>query len=226
MQRDHSPIATIDNILIREADGYVNATRMCKAAGKKLNDYTRSAQAKAFFDALASNTGYPVLELVQGRPGGSPLSRGTWVHPKVAIHLAQWLSADFAVTVSGVIFDWMGGKGTITPQPTAPALTAPDAPRDPRTIRTLELFSLIHDYEKTAKILPMAKDAATAARIAAQNEIITRPDLSPDMMLMAVTRHLSRENMERIQDGLNTVAPDLFRPSMTARSRAMEGNAA
>src|SRR5690606_34081967 len=41
----------------------------------------------------------------------------TWVHPKVAIHLAQWLSADFAVQVSEWVYDWMSGNGQPTKLP-------------------------------------------------------------------------------------------------------------
>ena len=32
--------------------------------------------------------------------------RGTWIHPKVAVHLGQWCSAKFAVAVSGWILEW------------------------------------------------------------------------------------------------------------------------
>lgn len=41
--------------------------------------------------------------------------QGTWVHPQVAIHLAQWLSADFAVRVSRWVFDWMSGGAAPKP---------------------------------------------------------------------------------------------------------------
>ena len=37
--------------------------------------------------------------------------QGTWVHPQVAIHLAQWLSPQFAVKVTQWVFDWMNGGG-------------------------------------------------------------------------------------------------------------------
>jgi KilA-N domain len=33
--------------------------------------------------------------------------QGTWVHPYVAIHLAQWLSPRFAVRVSQWVHEWM-----------------------------------------------------------------------------------------------------------------------
>jgi hypothetical protein len=42
--------------------------------------------------------------------GGDIRFQGTWVHPQVAINLAQWLSAKFAVQVSQWVYDWMSGR--------------------------------------------------------------------------------------------------------------------
>jgi hypothetical protein len=54
--------------------------------------------------------GIPITEIVQSVRGGDPALQGTWVHPQVAINLAQWLSPEFAVKVTQWIFDWMSGK--------------------------------------------------------------------------------------------------------------------
>jgi len=95
----------------RRIDGYINATAMCKAAGKFFADYSRLAGNKAYFAELESVMGIPITELIQSVAGGGPTIQGTWVHPKVAIHLAQWLSPRFAVAVSEWVYDWMTGKG-------------------------------------------------------------------------------------------------------------------
>ncbi|USG61465.1 KilA-N domain-containing protein [Sneathiella marina] len=94
----------------RVKDGYVNATAMCKAAGRQFNDYARLKTTPLFIDELSSETGIPVSGLVQSIKGGVPTMQGTWVHPQVAIHLAQWLSPKFAVQVTQWIMDWMSGK--------------------------------------------------------------------------------------------------------------------
>lgn len=94
----------------RVKDGYVSATAMCKAAGKQFNDYARLKTTPAFLSELSAETGIPVSDLVQSIKGGVPTLQGTWVHPQVAIHLAQWLSPQFAVKVTQWIFDWMSGK--------------------------------------------------------------------------------------------------------------------
>lgn len=94
----------------RATDGYINATAMCKAAGKKWNDYYRLGTTQAFLAALSPVTGIPATELAQSIQGGSPELQGTWIHPQVAIHLAQWLSPEFAVKVTEWVYEWMSGK--------------------------------------------------------------------------------------------------------------------
>lgn len=93
----------------RPKDGYINATAMCQAAGKQWFDYRRLAATNAFVDALAAETGIPGSELIHSMKGGDVRYQGTWVHPQVAIHLAQWLSAKFAVQVSQWVYEWMSG---------------------------------------------------------------------------------------------------------------------
>lgn len=94
----------------RVKDGYVNATAMCKAANKQFKHYNENKTTKDFLQALEDEVGIPATELVQSIQGGNPTLQGTWVHPQVAIHLAQWLSPKFAVQVTKWILDWMSGK--------------------------------------------------------------------------------------------------------------------
>lgn len=94
----------------RVRDGYVNATAMCKAAGKLFGHYRENRQTTKFLEALQADIGMPISVLVQSVKGGDPSLQGTWVHPQVAINLAQWLSPEFAVKVSKWVLDWMSGK--------------------------------------------------------------------------------------------------------------------
>ena len=106
---------SLDGAIIpqRPRDGYINATHLCKKAGKRLNDYGRLESTRAFLSRLSAVTGIPATGLVQIIQGGNDkLRQGTWVHPRVAIHLGQWLSPDFAVQVSEWVLDWMQGKVT------------------------------------------------------------------------------------------------------------------
>jgi hypothetical protein len=78
----------------------INATQMCKAAGKLFADYQRLSGTKEYLQALYSNAGIPALELIKVTQGGNSKEQGTFVHRLVAVHLAQWLSPSFAVQVS------------------------------------------------------------------------------------------------------------------------------
>lgn len=100
----------------RVTDGFINATEICKAAGKNFADYTRTQNTKDFLEALSADMGIPITELIEQIKGGIPQFQGTWVHPQVAINLAQWASPKFAVLVSKWVFEWMNGT---TPNKTA-----------------------------------------------------------------------------------------------------------
>jgi hypothetical protein len=90
----------------RSDDGYINATQLCQAAGKRWHNYIRNETTGHFLRALATKTRISVLLLNQEVIDSNGV-KSTWVHPKVAIHLAQWLSAEFAVQVSEWIYEWM-----------------------------------------------------------------------------------------------------------------------
>lgn len=97
-------------IFQRILDGYVNATAMCKAAGKLYADYSRLKTTQEFFSALSRSMGIPIDLLTQSVTTGKNDFRGTWIHPKAAIHLAQWLSPEFAVKVTEWVFEWLSGN--------------------------------------------------------------------------------------------------------------------
>lgn len=98
-----------DVVQQRSKDGYINATAMCRAAGKQWGHYKSLGGTDAFLAELSAEIGIPISELVQSVKGGDPALQGTWVHPDVAIHLAQWLSPKFAVRVSRWVREWLSG---------------------------------------------------------------------------------------------------------------------
>lgn len=93
----------------RAKDGYINATAMCVAANRPWSRYWEARVARDFAGALSADLGIPISELIQSIKGGNPALQGTWVHPQVAIHLAQWLSPQFAVQVTQWVFEWISG---------------------------------------------------------------------------------------------------------------------
>ena len=99
----------------RTRDAYIDARALCEAAGKSFDDYMKRKRNRKFLAALSAQMGIPVrsngrirgFALIQSVRGGkNPLLRGTWIHPRVAVHVGQWLSVDFQVWVTGIIDDW------------------------------------------------------------------------------------------------------------------------
>lgn len=97
----------------RSADGYINATALCTAAGKEWGQYASDKNTKEFLAELSSSTGIKNSNLIQSVKDDSG-SQDTWVHPQVSLHLAQWLSPKFAVQVTKWVHEWISGK--ITPK--------------------------------------------------------------------------------------------------------------
>jgi hypothetical protein len=56
-------------------------------------------------NALSKITGHPVDLLTHVITGGRNELRGTWVHPRLAVNIAQWISPEFDVQVSKWIYE-------------------------------------------------------------------------------------------------------------------------
>jgi DNA-directed RNA polymerase subunit RPC12/RpoP len=102
------------NIEHRNKDGYINVTNLCKAGEKKFADWKRIEKTKSFLQVLSSSMGIHINELIRYKIG-SINERATWVHPHVAINIAQWISPIFDVKVSSWVYEaMMTGKVDIS----------------------------------------------------------------------------------------------------------------
>ncbi len=116
-------------IVYREIDKFINATQLCKAGGKKFNDWFRLDSTKELINELDKNinkfnagilalkksnkrpeTGNPASAIatqnkfIENNKGGNDKNnQNTWIHPDLAIQLAQWISPRFALQVSSWI---------------------------------------------------------------------------------------------------------------------------
>lgn len=81
-------------------DGYINATELCKAAGKNVLGYIRKRSTKDFLEALADEQRIPASELMQRRNGNR---RGIWIHPGIAPHFAKWLKPGDTAWLAGLL---------------------------------------------------------------------------------------------------------------------------
>ncbi|WDM88189.1 KilA-N domain-containing protein [Pseudomonas asiatica] len=84
------------------ADGWLHATKIAERFGKRIDHWLDNAETLEYVQALdefltgaesiisdTRNSGY--LKTRRGNGGG------TWIHPKLAVAFARWLSAKFAV---------------------------------------------------------------------------------------------------------------------------------
>jgi hypothetical protein len=85
----------------RQMDGYVNATAMCKANGKHLPHYLANGRTTEYLQALAGSVGIPTDLLKTSIGTGPNHLRGAWIHPRMAVDLARWISPSFAVWMDG-----------------------------------------------------------------------------------------------------------------------------
>ena len=99
----------------RESDGYINVTHLCKAGGKQFKHWKALNKTFDFLTVLSMSVGIPTDLLIQTEMTGLNENRGTWVHPQVAINIAQWISPQFDVKVSSWVYEiMMTGKIDIT----------------------------------------------------------------------------------------------------------------
>lgn len=156
-----SPLASMDHpalvsrswngtpISRRTTDGYVNATAMCRANGKQWSKYRESDRCQTYLDALAETSEIRMFDLIESRQGQGG---GTWVHPQVAVDLARWISAPFAV--------WMDGwflESVQQPQPAAVDTTAVPRLREAEVIalveRSIGLFERLGGLDQRDQLL-------------------------------------------------------------------------
>jgi len=99
----------------RASDNFVNATQLCKAGGKFFKDWYKLESTKNLINELHKditfNGSIDPLTLVDKKVGGN--HSGTWIHPDLAVPLAQWISPAFAIQVSRWIRE-LFTTGTVT----------------------------------------------------------------------------------------------------------------
>lgn len=107
-------------IEMRPSDGYVSATAMCRAYGKLFADYWRLERTAQYAQALSGSMGNPIDLLIRKITTGPNYLRGTWIHPRLAVDLARWISPEFAVWMDGWFLDWSQGRSQQAPEPAIP----------------------------------------------------------------------------------------------------------
>jgi hypothetical protein len=94
---------TLNNIVIvsRSEDNYINATQLCQAGGKQFKHWYSLESTKQLINEAACEAVIPTSQLVDIKKGNSSeFNQGSWIHPDLAIQLAQWISPKFALQIS------------------------------------------------------------------------------------------------------------------------------
>lgn len=83
------------------ADGWLHATEIAERFGKEPAQWLRLDSTKEYIERLSermekSNVGKSHITLVKTRRGNTSTS-GTWLHSKLAVKFARWLSVDFEI---------------------------------------------------------------------------------------------------------------------------------
>ncbi|TBR58990.1 hypothetical protein B4U84_24320 [Westiellopsis prolifica IICB1] len=95
------------NLLVQDStrsDDYVNATKWCKYFNKMWAEFKRLPEVRKWLAAFTSKHGnIPPFETRSGKGGG------TYVHPLVAIKLAEWLSPEFDIYVKETFKRYLEG---------------------------------------------------------------------------------------------------------------------
>ncbi|SEJ43828.1 KilA-N domain-containing protein [Azotobacter beijerinckii] len=97
------------------AEGWLHATEIAERFGKKSAHWLELDSTKEYIRKLSermavSNVGKSDITLVITRRGNSKAS-GTWLHPKLAVKFARWLSVDFEIWCDEQIDALLRGDG-------------------------------------------------------------------------------------------------------------------
>lgn len=111
----------------RLRDGFVSANDFYRPFGKKLSDWLKNDSTFKFFKAIAkkeqlifncdknSHTVYTRVsacfpDLIERKSGSPEVGGGTWIHPLIALNLAQSVSSEYAAQVVYILRDYYVNK--------------------------------------------------------------------------------------------------------------------
>lgn len=75
---------------------YCNATTMFKIGNARLDHWKDSVITKEYMEAITRNSGISENQLVITMPGSPQSGGGTWIHERLIVNAARYISQDFA----------------------------------------------------------------------------------------------------------------------------------
>jgi hypothetical protein len=149
----------------RDSDGYASATAMCQANGKLYSDYQRLERTTSYLAALGDSLGVPADQLVLTTTSGPNHLRGTWVHPRLAVDLARWLSPEFAVWMDGWFLEAAAGHQQQPPRINTTNLRPKPALRPARTWTEQQRLAILSNPVRKQRAIERICRAAIRHRL-------------------------------------------------------------
>ena len=95
------------SIIYRVNDGYINAGKLCRDAGKRIFNFTRRDKWEEIVgywlkneqDEVGSEKRQPLIELKKGYP----TAKGIYIHPKLIHFVAEWISIEYHFKVARIM---------------------------------------------------------------------------------------------------------------------------
>ena len=75
----------------RNEDCYINVIDLCNAGEKKFSEWYSLSESKTFIKLLSSQIGIPEYKIIERK------EQTVFVHPKIAINIAQWKALEFGL---------------------------------------------------------------------------------------------------------------------------------
>lgn len=156
--------------------GTLMRLRLVKRRVKRGQNYMKNTGTEASLPELESVLRIRRTEVVQVRGGSTPEEQATWLHPAIAINLAQWCSPRFAVQASPWVHERLTpGKVVQGPGP------AGDRIIDGLFVSRRWVEALIETRPVQLRQMPVQLQHVT--------RVLDGPPCSNDRAMGALTRH-------------------------------------
>ena len=179
-EKDRITLGGID-VIARPEDGYINATQLCKAGGKEYSGWFRNSKTEEYLEELEVVLKICRTDLLKLNNGGRYNEQQTWVHPRVAIHIAQWISPKFAVIVTGWIHTLLATGSISIADPVSAFSNRTEMDKE---AEELEQFVRIEEYTTDSVIY-----------VSYIGKGMLKVGFSDGRLLQRIKRHTSTESM-------------------------------
>lgn len=106
-------------VIIMKKNGYINVTKLCQKENKRFDHWLENEHSKKLIKIVKKNLNElygdelsnsedsknitePII-IIKGSKKKCEMTRGTYAHQSIVVHVASWVSPDFAIWVSNIV---------------------------------------------------------------------------------------------------------------------------